>query len=49
MTRWPLHDDTNKVGLRKLYLGTTNSHGCDKDEGADCHGPEQMYCYWGAF
>jgi hypothetical protein len=48
MPTWRLHDDTNKVGPRKLYTGSTNKPGCDKAESADCQGPERMSCYWGA-
>jgi hypothetical protein len=48
MPTWRLHDDTDKVGPRKLYTGSTNNPGWDKAESADCQGPERMSCYWGA-
>jgi hypothetical protein len=47
---WLLHDDTNMRGLGKLYSGTDDSQSCalDTGEGALCHGPGRMSCYWGA-
>jgi hypothetical protein len=48
-TTWRLHDDTNKVGPRKLYTGSADHPGCDIGESADCQGPGLMSCYWGAF
>jgi hypothetical protein len=45
---WRLHDDTDQVGLRKLYSGSHNNPGCDSAETADCPGPGRISCYWGA-
>ena len=45
---WRLHDDTDRVGIRKLYTGSHNPPGCDTAENADCPGPNRMSCYWGA-
>src|SRR3712207_7907777 len=45
---WRLHDDTDQVGLRKLYSGSPNNPGCDSGETADCPGPGRISCYWGA-
>lgn len=45
---WRLHDDTDRVGLRKLYSGSNNNPGCDTGEHADCLGPKRMSCYFGA-
>lgn len=45
---WRLHDDTDAVGLRKLYSGSHNHPGCDTGEDADCPGPRRMSCYFGA-
>jgi hypothetical protein len=47
---WLLHDDTNMRGQGKLYSGTDDSQSCELDtgEGARCHGPGRLSCYWGA-
>jgi hypothetical protein len=45
---WRLHEDTDRVGIRKLYTGSHNHPGCDTGENADCPGPNRMSCYWGA-
>jgi hypothetical protein len=45
---WRLHDDTDTVGLHKLYSGSDNHPGCDTGEHADCRGPGRISCYWGA-
>jgi hypothetical protein len=44
---WHLHGDTDQVGLRQLYSGSTNPPGCDTAEAADCRGPGRISCYWG--
>lgn len=44
---WRLHDDTNQVGLSRLYSGSENYAGCDTGESAVCKGPGRMSCYWG--
>jgi hypothetical protein len=44
---WRLHDDTDQVGLRQLYSGSSPLPGCDTAENADCPGPGRISCYWG--
>jgi hypothetical protein len=45
---WQLHNDTDQVGLHKLYSGSHNHPGCDTGEISDCPGPNRISCYWGA-
>ena len=45
---WWLHEDTDGIGIRKLYTGSRNHPGCDTGESADCPGPNFISCYWGA-
>jgi hypothetical protein len=36
------------TGAGYALFGTNDSQGCDTGEGAHCHGPGRMSCYWGA-